>query len=327
MKSVSKWLAVALLVIPFFSSAATKLEELPSYASGAAPDCPVNEGKREYRSNTIKLNADEAYILGTAVRQGGKCESTTALHLLRAGHESTILLQHSGHSDYRLVDFSSDGSQLLIYSIAPLQYPDEQFRNVDIAKLTVGSAQDIHWINTWDLFGWNGCDATVEPQGFTQDGRIAVIARPSVMQPPRRKDCVTNESLYVVDLDKGTVTPAPGDLTVKRYVLVPHAETMTCASDPDVVAECFTVHGRLSFWNGSPTARIWWIGTKHMLGVSNEVLPENVAQYAGWDTDVYGDFRVCPFTKAKTGEMQSVCVDSAKNLVSKRSGDGKPSGN
>jgi hypothetical protein len=39
------------------------------------------------------------------------------------------------------------------------------------------------------------------------------------------------------------------------------------------VAKCFVVHGRLSFYNGAPSARIWKIGTKRILGVHNSVLP------------------------------------------------------
>ncbi len=30
---------------------------------------------------------------------------------------------------------------------------------------------------------------------------------------------------------------------------------------------CFRVHGRLDVWNGSPSIRLWQIGTHHMLGV------------------------------------------------------------
>lgn len=37
-----------------------------------------------------------------------------------------------------------------------------------------------------------------------------------------------------------------------------------------------------------------------------------------FETEAFGDFRVCPFTKKKPGEMQFVCIESAKNLRYRR---------
>jgi hypothetical protein len=96
-----------------------------------------------------------------------------------------------------------------------------------------------------------------------------------------------------------------------------------CASSPKLVGACFTVHGRLSLWNGSPAFRIWPIGTKRMLGVNGadddpdaaSPIPDAVARLRATDfTQVYGDYRVCPFSRSKSGHMQFVCIDSASNL-------------
>ena len=49
-----------------------------------------------------------------------------------------------------------------------------------------------------------------------------------------------------------------------------------CLTNPGVVAPCFSFHGRMSLANGSPSLRIWRIGTKRILGVlpsENPVVP------------------------------------------------------
>jgi hypothetical protein len=58
-----------------------------------------------------------------------------------------------------------------------------------------------------------------------------------------------------------------------------------------------------------------------MLGVRTETAPDNVAKLWDddrWDTEIYGDFDVCPFTKEKPGHMQMVCIESASHLTAKR---------
>jgi hypothetical protein len=96
-----------------------------------------------------------------------------------------------------------------------------------------------------------------------------------------------------------------------------------CAASPKLVGVCFTVHGRLALWNGAPAFRIWPIGTKRMLGVNGadndpdaaSPIPDAVARLRATDfTQVYGDYRVCPFSVSKPGRMQFVCIDSATNL-------------
>lgn len=92
-----------------------------------------------------------------------------------------------------------------------------------------------------------------------------------------------------------------------------------CEGNPNVVGKCFLVHGRLSFYNGAPSARIWVIGTKHMLGVHDDVLPGQLGlKMSNFDTEAFGNFRVCPFTKEKPGAMQFVCIASANKVKYKK---------
>jgi hypothetical protein len=95
----------------------------------------------------------------------------------------------------------------------------------------------------------------------------------------------------------------------------------SCRHHPQLVGKCFSIHGRLSVYNGAPALRIWKIGTKRMLGVSEQRfavpgyrnVPENIQSQINQDVDLLGDFLVCPFTRAKAGEMQMVCIEDVKN--------------
>ena len=99
----------------------------------------------------------------------------------------------------------------------------------------------------------------------------------------------------------------------------------SCRSRSDVAGKCFKVHGRLSVYNGTPSIRLWPIGTKRLLGildpndVSNApgptILPPEIKSKLDWDKDVLGDFLVCPLTRQKPGRMQTVCIESGKNLT------------
>ena len=91
-----------------------------------------------------------------------------------------------------------------------------------------------------------------------------------------------------------------------------------CKSNPQLAAACFTVHGRLSAYNGTPSLRIWPIGTHRLLGILKDedplALPENIRNEVGFEKDIYGDFLVCPFTQSKPGQMQFVCVEAVSNF-------------
>jgi hypothetical protein len=108
------------------------------------------------------------------------------------------------------------------------------------------------------------------------------------------------------------------------------AVTMTAAGHPAInvaphfAGECFTVHGRLFAANGNPGVRIWRIGTGRILGVHNcngdfdseDVVPANIrAVLRNGDSDIYGDYTVCPFRNDHPGRMRPVCIKRAMNLV------------
>jgi hypothetical protein len=95
-------------------------------------------------------------------------------------------------------------------------------------------------------------------------------------------------------------------------------------SDP-LSARTLRVHGRLSYYNGTPFCRIWIVGTKRVLGIvqsENEVpsIPRELRELMTWDRQIFADFVVEPITTRKVGVMQMVRVLFASNVVVKAEG-------
>jgi len=96
----------------------------------------------------------------------------------------------------------------------------------------------------------------------------------------------------------------------------------TCKDHPDLSGPCYKVKGKMFLSNGTPSVRIWLIGTKRILGISegqfdntdHANIPDELEQRLEWGTEIYADFTVCPFTNDKPGVMRLVCVESAKNI-------------
>ena len=87
----------------------------------------------------------------------------------------------------------------------------------------------------------------------------------------------------------------------------------TCKTNPNLVGKCVSVCGRMNYWNGTPSTRVWVIGTHHMLDLPCEDsgLPQDIrAHFQDFDDEVTGIFEVCPFSRYQKGHMQSVCVES-----------------
>src|SRR5262245_58842934 len=98
-----------------------------------------------------------------------------------------------------------------------------------------------------------------------------------------------------------------------------------CREHPNLVADCFTVHARMRYYNGAPSVRLWPIGTDRLLGVSEgrfdlpgyQNLPTSLREALDHRREIYADFGVCPFTPSEPGVMRLVCVDSATKIVTK----------
>ena len=94
----------------------------------------------------------------------------------------------------------------------------------------------------------------------------------------------------------------------------------SCLGADKFVGPCYEVRGRLSYWNGTPSTRIWIVGTHRILGIPTEdsELPANVKELLkSFDDQIYANYSVCPLTKERGGEMRMVWVRSARNVVNR----------
>jgi hypothetical protein len=104
------------------------------------------------------------------------------------------------------------------------------------------------------------------------------------------------------------------------------SECKPCREHPLVNGPKFIVHGVMQVWNGMPSVRIWKIGTKRILGVSEGLdyregfcnLPTWLGVKLNTVNEIIGDFVLYPFTEDKPGIMRFVCVDTAYNLIIKK---------
>jgi len=314
---------------------------LPALAVGAAPECPNRPGLREARSQAAldSKSKASAHITGSATHRGdGSCQQITRLVINESGQDRQIELQRVTRSEkelkrdpfdapdpvrsYSIIDFSSNGASILLEREGTDDWHNETFRDVDLAILNTNEPTQPKWVNAWDLMHWDKCNATVDAQGFDSSGKPVLRVRPSVWQSKPRADCVAKPELWAVEFDRTHASHLPDETQIARNGEAIGVDWVTCKNDPDIAAACFRVQGRLAVYNGSPSLRIWRVGTNRILGVRTEITPENVsARFSDsdpFDTEIYGDYEVCPFTKEKPGEMQMVCIESASHLVAKQ---------
>jgi len=112
---------------------------------------------------------------------------------------------------------------------------------------------------------------------------------------------------------------------------------------PEIASMCYWTRGMITCCNGNPSMRMWKVGTKRILGILSgpnswridpedslhPELPSNLgraydAEYkrraavndpnVGLPGPVFGDFEVCPLEPERKGEMQAMCIESAKNI-------------
>ena len=99
------------------------------------------------------------------------------------------------------------------------------------------------------------------------------------------------------------------------------------ATDAAGAPICTRVHGRLFAANGTPSLRIWPVGTRRLLGVHDDANPDALPPELRGDhapsmgatddarVEVYGDFTVCPLTRDRPGHMRMVTVKAVTHPV------------
>ena len=107
---------------------------------------------------------------------------------------------------------------------------------------------------------------------------------------------------------------------MKRFVLLTLLLGIPCWAADKNAGTCYQVKGRLSYYNGTPSTRIWIVGTHRMLGIPSEDsdLPANVGPLLkSFDDQIFADFVVCPLTKDHPGTMRMVRVKSASHVINR----------
>jgi hypothetical protein len=115
-------------------------------------------------------------------------------------------------------------------------------------------------------------------------------------------------------------------MTIRGQSSTRQVKPRPCRAQPTLIGKCFKVRGRLSLYNGAPTIRLWRAGTKRILGVSasyaqdgSSSIPAEIEKQLGWETELWGDYLVCPFTREHPGVMQMICIEGAsRTSVRKR---------
>jgi hypothetical protein len=104
------------------------------------------------------------------------------------------------------------------------------------------------------------------------------------------------------------------------------SQSKSCKEHPRLIGPCFNVHGRLSYYNGAPSLRLWPVGTHRLLGISegrfalpgyDNVPSAVIARLANFENEMFADFTVCPFTTDEPGVMRLVCIETARNILVK----------
>ena len=107
------------------------------------------------------------------------------------------------------------------------------------------------------------------------------------------------------------------------------ARAIPCKTTENAMS-CYWTHGRFSYYNGTPTFRLWKVGTHRLLGLwsgpsgDRETadpdaleLPAELSKYRFemLKGRTFGDWEVCPLEPQKAGHMQSACVEAVRNVV------------
>jgi len=107
---------------------------------------------------------------------------------------------------------------------------------------------------------------------------------------------------------------------MQRLALAVVLFATSCFGADKFAGPCYEVRGRLSYWNGTPSTRIWIVGTHRMLGIPSEdsELPPKVKDLLkSFDDQIFANYSVCPLTRERRGEMRMVWVKSARDIVNR----------
>jgi hypothetical protein len=100
------------------------------------------------------------------------------------------------------------------------------------------------------------------------------------------------------------------------------ARTRTVQAPPMRKGDCHWVHGRFAVYNGSMVQRIWIIGTKRLVAMSDVEthVPWLIRAYEYGSSHsingpLFADFRICAMEDNRPGYMQLIRIIAVQNPV------------
>jgi hypothetical protein len=99
---------------------------------------------------------------------------------------------------------------------------------------------------------------------------------------------------------------------------------------PVDASSCYWAYGRLGSYLGTPSFRLWKIGTHRVLGIYSgpsvdryncldnedpEFPPKVEKAFHPFGNRIFADFKICPLEPERAGVMQAACIEAAKNIV------------
>ena len=93
----------------------------------------------------------------------------------------------------------------------------------------------------------------------------------------------------------------------------------SCRENPRLVENCLWVRGHLSV-RANMRPYLHPAGTRRLLGIASPdgevIMPAGLTQIfqTRVESELSGDFEVCPFTRRRSGFMQLVCIAAARHL-------------
>jgi len=113
-------------------------------------------------------------------------------------------------------------------------------------------------------------------------------------------------------------------VAVLLAVLLAAAAPTSVAGPPARAGQCNWVHGRFAIYNGSGVRRIWVIGTRRIIALTDddddfppeiERYQRDATEHGGMEDALFGDFYVCARELSRPGWMQHVRLLRTKNLL------------
>lgn len=89
----------------------------------------------------------------------------------------------------------------------------------------------------------------------------------------------------------------------------------TCKGHASVQQNCRWVTGKLEVFNGTPAVRLTEKSTLKRFAIGpaeEELMPASIKEKLTPETEIQGEFKVCPFKQSSTHGFKTLCIDQVR---------------